>query len=353
MFKNAAFFISLSILMSLTLNAVNQSGFPLIHHDDAIDLAKVKQQLAEIKHETVLFDVDQDQLSDKKFQRKGILVRRENAIGTILICHGYLGCKRDAIGLKHLFPLYNVMVFDFRAHGELTDGQLSTIGRDEALDVMGAAKFIKSDPAMQNKPVMVFGYSMGAVASIEAQSQDETLFDAMILDCPFDSTDNSMRRGLDEQMKISVFGKEMNLPGKELYLKNMYNESGIAQFITSILFKQITNLDSKQVETKFVRVSPIDSIKKVTVPCLFIHCENDKKVPVAAVEGLYENKPGFKQLWITPGKKHFGSYNDHPEKYWYRVNKFLQTIATDKIDQVAQERIYDDRTTNFENKNEQ
>ena len=177
MFKNAAFFISLSILMSLTLNAVNQSGFPLIHHDDAIDLAKVKQQLAEIKHETVLFDVAQDQLSDKKFQRKGILVRRENAIGTILICHGYLGCKRDAIGLKHLFPLYNVMVFDFRAHGELTDGQLSTIGRDEALDVMGAAKFIKSDPAMQNKPVMVFGYSMGAVASIEAQSQDETLFD--------------------------------------------------------------------------------------------------------------------------------------------------------------------------------
>jgi len=337
--------------MSFSQDSSTQQTFIIPTHDNvAIDLAKIKQQLATLQTEKVIFDVNQNEVSHEKFQRKGVLLKRENSIGTILICHGYLGCKRDAIALKHLFPLYNVMSFDFRAHGELTDGQLSTIGRDEALDVIGAVNFIKSDPEMRDKRVIVFGYSMGAVASIEAQSKDKTLFDAMILDCPFDSTDDSMRRGLDKQMKFTLFGTEMEIPGKELYLKNMYNESGIAQYITSILFKQVSSLDSNQVATKFVRVSPIDSIKKVSVPCLFIHCENDKKVPVEAVEKLYNNKPGFKQLWITPGKKHFGSYNNHPELYWYKVNKFLNVIASSQINKLPQERIYDHRTQNFENK---
>ena len=362
MLKKVSFLIYIHLFMSMAfLNAESNSndqfvetqGFaPLIDHQGAVDLDRVKKQLINTKVQDIVFDVAQSHSSDTTFQRKGVLIRRQNAVGTVLLCHGYLGCKRDAIALKHLFPTYNVMAFDFRAHGELTDGQKSTIGRDEALDVIGAVDFIKSDEQMSQKPVVVYGYSMGAVASIEAQAQDATLFDAMILDCPFDSTDNSMRRGMDA-MKISVFGKKIDVPGKEYYLQHMYDENGIAQMVTNYLFKQITNLDSGKVATKFVKVSPVESVKKITTPCLFIHCDNDKKVPTQAVQDIYNNKPGFKELWITLGKGHFGSYNNHPELYWYKVNKFLSKVLSGDLDQVEQEKVYDHRNVELEDRNEQ
>lgn len=320
---------------------ISAAFLPLIMYHDHVDLKAVKQQIKGIQPKEVIFDVAVDESSGKTFQRKGLLVTKKNALGTIIICHGYLGCKRDAIALKHLFPLYNVLVFDFRAHGELIDGQKSTIGKDEVYDIMGAVQFVKSDAEMSQKPVIVYGYSMGAVAAIEAQAKDGTLFDAMILDCPYDSTDNAMRRGLNEQMKISVMGKQVNVPGKEFILAHMYDDA--AQPITNYLFQQITSLNSNSVATKFTRVTPIESVKKINVPCLFIHCDHDKKVPTQAVRNVYDNKPGFKELWITLGKGHFGSYNNDPEMYWYRVNKFLNVVVGGEIAQRPQEKIYDYR----------
>ncbi len=195
---------------------------------------------------------------------------------------------------------------------------------------------------MRDKPIIAFGYSMGAVSAIQAQAMDETLFDAMILDCPYDSTDDAMRRGLNEKMQITLFGRKFVIPGQEFLLNHMYDES--AQLITNFLFQVITKLDSNKVVTKFVKVSPRDSIKKITVPCFFIHCENDKKVPISAVENIYQNKPGFKRLWITQGKSHFGSYQYNPELYWYKVNKFLTKLDRQDILDREQEKVCDQRT---------
>ena len=128
---------------------------------------------------------------------------------------------------------------------------------------------------------------------------------------------------------------------KKFILNHMYDEK--TQVVTDYLFKKITAFDSKRVKTKFVKISPVESVKKITIPCLFIHCENDTKVPVQAVQDIYLNKPGFKQLWITQGKHHFGSYKNNPELYWYKVNKFLNTVLAGNIENIQQEKIYDHR----------
>jgi pimeloyl-ACP methyl ester carboxylesterase len=122
----------------------------------------------------------------------------------------------------------------------------------------------------------------------------------------------------------------------------MYDEK--AQYFTNMLFQSITSLDSNKVATKFVKVEPVEAIKNVTVPCFFIHCEHDKKVPIHAVERIYHNKPGFKRLWITQGKSHFGSYAHNPEMYWYKVNKFLTKLRTQDITKRKQTRVCDQRT---------
>lgn len=323
----------------MLLSIAIQSSAPLIRGQELYDLSDIKKQIKNIQFEEMLFDVFVDANKQETFQRRGILVRRPDALGTVIICHGYLGCKRDAIALKHLFPMYNVFSFDFRAHGDDRQGQVSTIGRDEAFDVIGAVQVVKSDDQMRNKPVIVFGYSMGAVSAIQAQALDETLFDAMILDCPYDSTHEAMNRGLNEKMQITIFGQKFTIPGKQFLLDHMYDES--AQAITNFLFKAITKLDSNKVATKFVKVEPVNSIKSINVPCFFIHCVNDKKVPVQAVMNVYKNKPGFKRFWLTDGKGHFGSYQHNPEMYWYKVNKFLTKLHELDTNSRTQEKISD------------
>ena len=57
------------------------------------------------------------------------------------------------------------MTFDFRGHGKNNEGQYCTFGRDEALDVIAAVKFIKSDPELQKLPLFVYGFSMLGNAS--------------------------------------------------------------------------------------------------------------------------------------------------------------------------------------------
>jgi len=328
--------ISLFIfLLSMGLVAHDQS----IKYEQMHDWNLLVGQLGKLSSDRL--DVFKDQSRTESFRRNGYVLLRKNAIGTVLICHGYLGCKQDAIALKHLFPTFNVMSFDFRAHGQDTDGQFSTIGRDEALDVLGAVNFIKAHEVMKNKPIIAYGFSMGAVASIQAQGMEGNLFDAMILDCPYDSTDEAMRRGLEEKMQFNIFGKKITIPGKDFLIDHMYDE--YAQAITNYLFEKITALDPNKVATKFVKVSPAESVKKITVPVFFIHCENDKKVPIKAVEKLYKNKPGYKRLWITQGKRHFGSYEFDPDKYWYKVNKFLVKALSPDLENRLQARVCDER----------
>ncbi|MBP6869785.1 alpha/beta hydrolase [Candidatus Babeliales bacterium] len=340
MIKKIDFFL----LIHITLCVVGlQASSPLVEIQGLYNLPAIKEQIKNIQFEEIIFDAFVDQSKTSMHTRRAILVRKNNAIGTVVVCHGYLGCKRDSIALKHLFPLYNVLAFDFRAHGDDRDGQFSTIGRDEAFDVIGAVSVVKSDPAMKDKPVIVYGFSMGAVSAIQAQAMEPGLFDAMILDCPYDSTDEAMRRGLEEKMKWNIFGRQFTIPGKEFILYHMYDDA--SRMLTDILFRIITQLDSKKVITKFVKVMPIESVKKITVPCFFIHCENDKKVPIHAVEALYNNKEqGLKRLWITPGKGHFGSYQHNPELYWYKVNKFLMKLHQQDASSRVQAKVCDHRT---------
>jgi hypothetical protein len=154
-----------------------------------------------------------------------------------------------------------------------------------------------------------------------------TLFDAMILDCPFDSSENVLRKAL-EDVRIHVFGYSFGLPAKGLlgnYAFNPYVQS----FLKSLL-KTVAKLDPTATNTRICPVSPADAIKDVSVPCFFIHCKNDEKVPVEAICNVYDNAKGFKRLWVTNGRHHFDSFFDDPEKYRYKTNKFINKVLDGK-----------------------
>lgn len=274
--------------------------------------------------ESIQFYVPAAPKSNQFIARKGFLLKRSKAKGVVIICHGYMCDKFDAAFLRLLFPEYHVLTFDFRAHGEhVGDTHLCTFGKHEAFDVIGATQYIKSRSDLQKLPRIAYGFSMGAVAAIQAQAQDKTLFNTMVLDCPFDHSENIIKRGL-AHLKFTVGDYTFDVPGKSLLER--YAFSPYVQALLKAVLKTVAQMDATATNTHIVPVSPKDSIKRVNVPCFFIHCAQDEKIPLASLHNVYVNASGYKRLWVTQGRRHFDSFFYNPERYRYKVNKFLKTV---------------------------
>jgi pimeloyl-ACP methyl ester carboxylesterase len=291
--------------------------------------------VVDLKSEMVTFAVQESESSSVVLQRTGVLVCHPDAQATIIICHGFMCDKYDVGFIRCLFPLgkYNFLTFDFRAHGECIEGQCCTFGKNEALDVLGAARYVRSIESIKDKPLFVYGFSMGAVASIEAQAKIEKaekipLFDAMILDCPFDSSDNVLKKTI-EGLKFSIFGYEFPMPGRDILQRYAFHPH-VQRFIR-VLLKTIAYVDMRNVNTYLCPLNPVESVKNITVPCFFIHCKNDEKISIASVRSVYEGASGYKRLWITDGRRHFDSLFYNPEVYSHHLNTFLSGVLVGSI----------------------
>lgn len=279
--------------------------------------------------------------SAKRIVRHGVLARTDGAKATILVCHGFMCDKYDVGMLRRIFKKshFNVMTFDFRAYGQDGKGQYCTFGRDEALDVIAAANFLRSHSDLQDKPLFAYGFSMGAVSAIEAQGLEPELFDAMVLDCPFDSSEKVIKKGL-EGLRASVFGYEFDMPGKELLQKYAFHP--YVQALVKAILKTVAQMDATCVNTNFCPLYPAESVKNITVPLFFIHCKNDQKVTVEQVKSVYNGAAGYKRLWLTNGRRHYDSFFYNPEKYTEQVRQFYHQVMNGDIDDMVQEGIAED-----------
>ncbi len=274
-------------------------------------------------------------------ERKGMLVRYPEAVATILLCHGFMCDKFDTGFLRRLFPRgrYNLMSFDFRAHGEKKDNQFCTLGRDEAYDVIAAGQFLKNHPDLQGKPLLVYGFSMGAVASIEAQAKEPSLFQAMVLDCPFYSTEDIIKRGI-EKLKISLFGYNIDLPGRTILQRYAFHP--YVQSLLKMVLKAVAHMDSKDIATRVFPISPSQTVAHVKVPILLIYCKNDEKLTIDAMREIFNNAGSdWKKIWITNGRTHFDSFFYNPERYTEMVRSFVEQAIKGELEEKHKEVIED------------
>lgn len=280
--------------------------------------------------------------SPYKIKRGAVLLRYPEAEATVVVSHGFMCDKFDSFFLRNLFPSkkYNVLTFDYRAHGEKRDGQECTFGKNEIYDLIAAARFLKEYPETADKPLYVYGFSMGAATSLLAQAKEPDLFKAMVLDCPYDSTENIIKKSIDN-LRFSVCGYDFYLPGNGLLKKYAFHP--YVQSLIKMLLKSIAQMDSKSINTCIYPVSPSKAAAKITVPCFFIHCKNDERVPLDAVKRIYNNYGGTKKLWITNGRRHYDSYFYNPEMYTRRVRRFLDLAHKDEVSRHYKKKIIEDK----------
>lgn len=195
----------------------------------------------------------------------------------ILFCHGNFGNMSSRVDIiKDLSLLgYNVFIFDYRGYG-VSGGVPNEKGL--YLDVLGAYDYLKYK-GFEDKDIIVFGRSLGGAVAIFLASFTRELRGIII-----DSTFISART-----LGYDILG---------------YN---IPEFLVSNRFESIKR------------------IKKINIPKLIIHSEEDDLIPFYHGEKLFEEAYEPK-LFLKIRGPHNNCISESKDIYIAGINKFLEGL---------------------------
>lgn len=256
-------------------------------HPDHYALTNFPDSL-ELSYEDIQFtSPDQIQLKGWLFQSK------ENNDKLIVFAHGYSNNRSYEVGslptVQALLAAgYDCLMFDFRNSG-LSEGELTSIGQFEKLDVLAAVDYGKSRGYQH---FGVVGFSMGAVTAALAAAESPDI-QAVVLDSPF----AALRPYLEAN--LSVWSHLPDFPFTPMVL-----------WVTPSLI----GVDPEQVR-------PIDLMEKLRGRgVLLIHAKGDPRIPAANSEQLYTAIGSeYAELYLTDANKHVGSYEMNPTIYKQKI----------------------------------
>ena len=285
------------VLLSLAVTSVGVVGFS---YYTLTRLIKGRQETAYYREHAEKMYV-QHAASPVRFKNSdghtlfGMLIRREQAAGTVVFCHGYRHTHQSMMQMTKYFPEYNLLFFDFRSYGK-SEGTYTSVGHHEYRDVIAATQFAKQRGLAG--PLILFGASMGAAAIIKAVRRHPEIADILFLDAPY--------ANFNEVLAHS-FAHFVGLPHYP--------------FMPTIL-ALFTMMMGREVAT----MHPEDDIAHIDKPLLIMHSAGDfVTLPEHSVR-LY-NKVGTinkrSRLWVGPSAEHCQMYRLYPDLYKHKIRKFL------------------------------
>ena len=197
-----------------------------------------------------------------------------------------LGLTRDLVRRG-----IGVLTFDLRAHGH-SQGSRISVGYEERTDLQGAIDFLESVGISRDR-IGVLGFSLGAVITLMTASEERGLA-GLVLDSPFASLKEMVQQETSRRSGMS----RAFLPGMVLMGRLLYG----------------VDLSS---------VRPLEAVRSVECPLLFIHGAEDTMVNPSHSARLFDAAEGDKDLWLVPDARHAQGYNTRPLEYVDRVADFF------------------------------
>lgn len=220
----------------------------------------------------------------------------------IIFFHGYrANATRDGSGIHTLGTVkgLNILVITQRAHNQ-SEGKTITFGIRESYDCLNWIDYVK-ERFGEDKKVILWGISMGAATVLTAAGRD--LPDNVLgigADCGYSSAKEILK---------SVI-KSMKLPVEPSY------------FLVKMGARIYGGFNVEE-------TSPVDAMKKVKVPVLFIHGVADDFVPCDMTHKNYGACVSDKSLLLVENAGHGMSYYVDMEKVNGGVFAFLDKIMKD------------------------
>jgi fermentation-respiration switch protein FrsA (DUF1100 family) len=204
----------------------------------------------------------------------------------ILIAHGYGNKRPEWVYALLARKKYGVLAWDARAHGE-SEGNISTIGYLEVLDVKAALAYAREQPDVEH--IGAWGGSMGGATLIRAAAEFPQI-EAVFVDSSFTSLEDEFNFLVPYPVIIPV-----------------------AKFIvtsgTGLKLEQVNPLDD------IVRISPR--------PIYIVHSTSDAVAPPDSGEKLFNAAGEPRFLWQEDNVPHQSMYLDNPRRYQRRLIDFF------------------------------
>ncbi|HEY4383818.1 MAG TPA: alpha/beta hydrolase, partial [Ktedonobacteraceae bacterium] len=111
----------------------------------------------------------------------------------VILCHGYRTSRthlRSVATLNYACG-YNVMLFDFRGHGN-SDSVTTSGGKAEVRDLEAAIEVARRQPETKVGQIILHGFSMGAAVALMMPLHPEVV--AIIADSPYARSEDILRR---------------------------------------------------------------------------------------------------------------------------------------------------------------
>lgn len=231
----------------------------------------------------------------------GQWIPAENAVGTILLFHGYRSCPQADFSLVLDFYHrlgFHLLLADQRSHGK-SQGKYITFGVRESEDVRCWLRWHRETQGEGD--VYLAGMSMGATTVLMASGEElPENVRGVIADCGFTSPWDIQCREARKQLPAFLVRPLVWCSG--LYARHL------AHF----------GLKEK---------STVEAVKKCRVPLLLIHGAGDRFVPCAMSRAAYDACPGEKTLILVEGAGHGQSYVvDRP-----RCQSALENFLTEHL----------------------
>jgi len=215
--------------------------------------------------------------------------------GTVVFCHGQAGSMDPDLKYAPVFHDrgYNVLMFDFRAHGR-SDGKLVSMGSLEQQDLLGAVDFLRRRGIDR---VGALGFSMGGRVAISTAPQMETIVAVV--------SDGGPATMLES---VAAGSRERGLPG----------------FLAVPVAWLTLWLAGRWVGCNLSDADAVYWVSRLAPRALFlIHGGRDPYASTASVEALFAAAGEPKEIWIVLQSGHREVDVLQPDEYLERVIGFF------------------------------
>ncbi|MBN2500120.1 MAG: hypothetical protein JXB38_05080 [Anaerolineales bacterium] len=195
---------------------------------------------------------------------------------------------------------YNVLMFDFRNHGESQAG-ITGIGLNESLDVIGAVDYLKTRFSAVAHQIGFVSFCMGANSTLIAMSKLKADFKPVKCVVAI------------QPVSALVFVRS--------YLKATFTR------LSLVLIPLVDRLVQGFGGYPLVEMSPLGYCADVQVPVLYIQGKHDPWTELEDIQSFYDATPNEKVLHLIEDKmRRFEVYNligEQPEKVLAFLGKYM------------------------------
>jgi len=223
---------------------------------------------------------------------RGDFLRGKPGSGAVLLLHG-VRADRASMAARARFLAaagYSVLLIDMQAHGE-SPGRIISFGYLESRDARAAVDFLHG--RLPGEPVGVIGSSMGGAAAV--LSDPPLDIRALVLEEVYPTA----REAIEDRLVIRL--------------------GPTGRYLLPLLAWQIRPRFGIGLE----ELRPIERVRTLSVPKLFIAAEEDRHTTLKESEALFAAAMQPKEWWLVPRAEHQDLHAFAGAEYESRVGAFL------------------------------